>query len=306
MKRLTPSVLHNTLSSTHEPIATISPGETIAVETVDAYGGKIGSEKDLPTPDRTPLSHANPQCGPIYIEETEKGDTLAIDIIDIIVNADHGITTISLDFGGLTRTAYTRLLNEPLPLRTKVCPIKEGFIHFSPQIKIPLKPMIGTIGLAPEFEAISSLTPGPHGGNMDCPDICPGNRLLLPVFTKGAFLFLGDVHAAQGDGEITGSAIEVPAECILKIDVLKDKLINWPRIESPDHIMAVGSCRPLEDALRIAFVELITWLENEYGFEKLEAYQLCSQVAEVRVAQMVDPNYTMVAKFPKKFLHKIR
>jgi acetamidase/formamidase len=144
--------------------------------------------------------------------------------------------------------------------------------------------------------------PGPHGGNMDCPDVRAGNRILLPIYTRGAYLFLGDVHAVQGDGEISGSAIEVPAECVLKIDVIKGKCIAWPRIESKDYIMAIGSCRPLDDALRIAFVELISWLENDFGFDKLEAYQLCSQVAKVRVAQMVDPQYTVVAKFPKKHI----
>jgi acetamidase/formamidase len=165
-----------------------------------------------------------------------------------------------------------------------------------------MEPMIGTIGVAPEFETISSLTPGPHGGNMDCPDVCIGNKIMLPVYVKGALLFLGDIHAVQGDGEISGSAVEVPAECVLKVDVIKGKQISWPRIESKEYIMTVGSGRPLEDALRIAFTELILWLEEEYNFDKFEAYQLCSQVAKVRVAQMVDPQYTMVAKFPKKYL----
>ncbi|MCW3974726.1 MAG: acetamidase/formamidase family protein [Candidatus Bathyarchaeota archaeon] len=302
MKRLRQSKYHYTLSASHKPLLRVNAGETIVVETIDAFGGRIKTEKDLPTPDRIPLDQVNPQSGPIYIEEAEKGDALVIDIVDIVINSKYGVTAIVPDFGGLTRTDYTRLLNDPLLPITRICPIKNNLIQFSNQIFIPVNPMIGTIGVAPESEAIKSLTPGPHGGNMDCPDVCKSNKLMLPIFTKGAFLFLGDVHAAQGDGEISGVGIEVPAECTLKIDVIKEKFIDWPRIESNNYIMTVGSYRPLDDALRIAFAELIFWLEKEYNFDRLEAYQLCSQVAKIRVAQMVDPFYTIIAKFPKKFL----
>lgn len=303
MRTFKPSKYYSTYSASHPSAFEVVPGETFCVETADAYRGKIQSEEDTPTLDRIPFENANPQSGPIYVKGAEKGDTLSVEIVDIVIKAKQGATTIVPDMGGLTRTNITRLLNEPLPPRAKICPITNGLIHFSDTIHIPVEPMIGTIGVAPEFEAISSLTPGPHGGNMDCPDVCPGNKVMFPVYVKGAFLFLGDVHAVQGDGEISGSAIEVPAECVLKVDIVK-KRINWPRIESKDYIMTVGSARPLEDALRIAMVELIEWLVDEYNFNKFDAYQLCSQVAKIRVAQMVDPLYTMVAKFPKKYLRK--
>jgi amidase len=302
MKRVRQSKYHYTLCASHKPVSRINAGESIVVETLDAFGGRIVTEKDLPTSDRISLDQVNPQSGPIYIEEAESGDTLAIDIIDIAINSSYGVTAIVPDFGGLTRTEYARLLNEPLTPITRICPIRNNLIQFSNKISIPLNPMIGTIGVAPKSEAISSLTPGPHGGNMDCSDICKGNKLLLPIFTRGAFLFLGDAHTAQGDGEISGVGIEVSAECTLKIDVIKGKGINWPRIESDKYIMTVGSYRPLDDALRIAFTELILWLESNYDFDRFEAYQLCSQVAKIRVAQMVDPLYTVVAKFPKKYL----
>jgi len=305
MRIFKPNVYYSTYSVLHPPAFEVEPGETFTVETADAFGGKIKLNTDLPTADRVPFEKVNPQSGPIYVKGAEKGDVLSVEIVNIVINASQGATTIVPDMGALTRTNNTRLLNDPLPPITKICPIRDGKIYFSNRIVIPMEPMIGTIGTAPEFESISSLTPGPHGGNMDCPDICIGNKVMLPVNVKGALLFIGDVHAVQGDGEVSGSAIEVPAACILKTCLVKKKKINWPRIESKDYIMTVGSSRPLEDALRIAFTELIIWLNDEYKFNKFDAYQLCSQVAKIRVAQMVDPLYTMVAKFPKIYLPRI-
>ena len=269
---------------------------------MDAFGGKIKTERDLPTADRIELPFVNPQSGPIHVKGARKGDTLTVEIKEINPASDKGVTCLVPNFGGLTGTMYTRLLSSPLPPRTKICPIKDGKVHFSNDVRIPLEPMIGTIGVAPEIEAVSSLTPGTHGGNMDCPDVCIGNKLFLPVFVEGALLYLGDVHAVQGDGELCGVAIEIPAECVLTVDLIEGKTITWPRIESSDYIMTVGSCKPMEDATRIAFAELVLWLRDEYKFDLLDAYQLCTQVAKVRLAQMVDPQYTMVAKFPKKYL----
>ncbi|MGD0330565.1 MAG: acetamidase/formamidase family protein [Nitrososphaeria archaeon] len=305
MRIFKPTKYYSTYSALHPPAFEVDNGETFTVETADAYRGKIRSESDLPTSDRIPFENGNPQSGPIYVKGAEKGDVLSVEIVDIVVNANQGATTIAPDMGALTRTNNTRLLNDPLPPITRICPIKDGKIYFSNRIIIPMEPMIGTIGTAPEFESITSLSPGTYGGNMDCPDICIGNKIMLPVNVRGALLFVGDVHAVQGDGEISGSAIEVPAVCVLKADLIKKGKINWPRIESKDYIMTVGSSRPLEDASRIALTELILWLEAEYKFDKLEAYQLCSQVAKMRVAQMVDPLYTIVAKFPKKYLPRI-
>ena len=302
MKRLRQREFCYVLGPFQKPTLIVEPPETIVVETEDAFGGKIKTEKDLPTPDRVALPFVNPQTGPIYVKGAQKGDTLIVHIKDIKPASDQGATCLVPYFGGLTSTTYTRLLNAPLPTNTKICPIRDGKVYFSDKIVLPLEPIIGTIGVSPEIEAVSSLTPGMHGGNMDCPDVCIGNKLFLPVFVEGALLYLGDVHAVQGDGELCGVAVEVPAECTLTVDLIKGKTITWPRIESPDYIMTVGSCKPMEDAMRIAFTELVLWLEGEYGFNLWDAYQLCTQVAKVRLAQMVNPLYTMVAKFPKKYL----
>ena len=138
---------------------------------------------------------------------------------------------------------------------------------------------------------------------MDVADVCKGNRLYLPVGVDGALFAAGDVHARQGDGEICGTAVEIPAKLTFKFDVMRDKSIEWPRIESPNEIMTVASARPLEDAARLAFRELIQWLNEEYGFSVYDAYMLLSLTANARIAQIVDPLYTVVAKLPKEHLN---
>jgi amidase len=162
-------------------------------------------------------------------------------------------------------------------------------------------PFIGTIGVSPAYEAIQTLAPGPHGGNMDCPDVKPGNKLYLPVSQPGALFGLGDVHAVQGDGEICGTAVEIGAVVKLRFQVQK-KTIAWPRVESPDQIMTVCSARPLEDAARLAYRELIGWMVEDYGWDRDDAYIFLSLACKARIAQIVDPLYTVAAKLDKRYL----
>ena len=290
----------------NEPITTVSTGEKILVETMDAFGNRISSEKDDITKILT-LPYVNPLTGPIYIEGAEKGDTLAVTIHDIEEIRGYGVSALIPDFGGLCGTVFTRTLQPSLPARIMLHPIKNGQITFSETLNIstiPYEPFYGTIGTAPELEAISSLAPGFHGGNMDAADVCPGNKVYLPVNVQGALFHIGDGHATQGDGEVSGVATEIATRGTLSFEVIKSKVIGTPRIESEEYIMAVGSARPMEDAARIAFYELILWLEQDFGIDRLIAYQLCSQVAKVRLANMVDIQYSVVAKFPKKYLPK--
>ena len=166
---------------------------------------------------------------------------------------------------------------------------------------IPTAPFYGTMATAPDMEAVIALSPGPFGGNMDVPEVKPGNTIYLPVRNKGALFYIGDCHAAQGQGELCGSGAEITGKGTLSFDVIKGKDIAWPRIESPDAIMTVGSARPMEDAARIAYAELIQWM-GEYGFEPLEAYQLLSMVGRLHVGNMVDTYYSLVASIDKSYL----
>lgn len=286
------------------PVSNVKSGEIFQIKTLDAFGNKVNSS----TSDITKLIQmpfVNPLVGPIYVEGAEKGDALAVNIISIETSRDYGVSAIIPEFGGLCATPLTRTLNEPLPPKVMIHPIKDNSIIFSKDLNIapiPYEPFYGTIGTSPELEAISSLSPGSHGGNMDAADVCPGNTIILPVNIEGGFLYIGDGHAAQGDAEVCGVATEIPTTGTLKIDLIKELSLRNPRVESDEFIMTIGSARPMEDAARIAFYELIMWLESDYGIEKLIAYQLCSQVARVRLANMVDTLYSVVAKFPKKYL----
>ncbi len=292
---------HYTMGPIHKPIAEVKPGELFQVETEDAMGGKVRTSDDLPSK-AINLPYVNPQTGPIYIEGAEKGDTLVVEIKEIKPLRDYGVSSIVPYFGGLTSTEYTRLLHPPLEERIYIYKNKGDKFVYNERLTVPYEPFYGTISTAPELESISSLAPGPYGGNMDVRDICVGNEVHLPVFVKGALLFLGDVHANQGDGELCGSAIEIAAIGTLSCRLIKGKAIKWPRIVSPERIMTVGSARPMEDAARIAYTELVLWLEEEYGFDRLDAYQLLTQIGEMSVGNMVDTYYSMVAKCRKKYL----
>lgn len=286
------------------PIAAVKPGETFQVTTLDAFANRIDSpDADLSKVIRLP--YVNPCTGPVYVEGAEPGDTLSVRIEDIQIPRDYAVSCIIPEFGGLCGTVFTRVLNEPLGQRILIQRItKRGIVH-DPRLKIPpipVEPFYGTIGTSPAVEAISTLSPGFHGGNMDAADVCPGNTVYLPVQVAGALLFIGDGHAAQGDAEVCGVAAEVPTVGTLTVDLIKGRAISTPRIENGEFLMSVGSARPMEDAARIAFYDLVTWLAADYGFDRIAAYQLCSQVARVRLANMVDILYSVVAKFPKRYL----
>jgi amidase len=170
-------------------------------------------------------------------------------------------------------------------------------------VKIPLHPFLGCVGVAPaDGESRRSIVPAEFGGNMDAPEASVGNTLSLPVSIAGALLSFGDGHAAMGDGEIDGTAIEISMKVRVQVDVVKRKKIDWPRFENDQYIMAAGIYRPLDDALRIAYTELIHWIHESYGLSEMDAYELLSKVGEAHLDEMVDPNYVVVAKISKKFL----
>lgn len=317
--RFKPKIFYFTYGM-NEPAYRIKPGDTIVLETVDAGGfdskGDPIPEEMKQKIDGTILNPSNPLVGPFYVEGAEAGDALSIQIEQIRLNRETAWSRHPPNFGSLTEEGPDRrlLLNEPIPLmafRWRLDISRNLGILELPnskikRVKIPLHPFIGSIGVAPRFGRVeTALTPGEYGGNMDCIETREGATLFLPVFSRGGYLSLGDIHAAQGDGEICGVALETTAEVKLRIDVVKGAGITWPRIEDDEYIMAVGNSRPLMEAFKIAHVELLNWLVSEYEFEKWEGFQLMSQVGRCRVGNVVDPKYTVVAKFPKKYLPKL-
>jgi acetamidase/formamidase len=291
-----------TLGSLSEPVATISPGEIVEVETWDASGNVVRPGQTLEDAHQKGIRrYGNPITGPIYIEGAEPGDALKIEIIDIKL-PDVGWTCVIPGSGGLEGWLKSS------PSLTKFSRISDERVIYALNdrrtVEIPARPFIGTIGVSPQFESALTIVPGRHGGNMDVSDVCIGSTLYLPVAADGALLGLGDVHAVQGDGEICGTAVEVSSTVTLKVELEKNKKLDWPRIVSKDEIMTVCSARPLEDAVRLAFLELIKWLETDYGFERYDAYMFLSLAGRARIAQIVDPLFTVVAKLPKKMLPK--
>jgi amidase len=284
-----------------EPIATIARGETVAIYTVDAFGDVITDETKLPS--KTLGLYLNPQTGPFFIDGAEPGDTLAVRIENIEATRDWAASCTVPFFGGLTSTNLTQMLQDPLEERVWIYKRNAaGNWQYRDKWEIPWAPFFGTIGTAPHIEAIGALAPGDHGGNMDVPDVTIGNTIYLPVKHPGALFYVGDAHAAQGQGELCGVALEIAAKGTFTFDVIKGKAITWPRIESPDRIMAVGSARPMEDAARIAYSQVIKWMVDDYGWDKLDAYQLLSQAGGLYVGNMVDTTYSLVASCPKRYL----
>ena len=145
------------------------------------------------------------------------------------------------EFGALTGTSLTATLNEPLPERMRKIDVDAEHVYWSNRVTLPYRPHIGTLSTSPELDSINSLTPDNHGGNMDLPDMGPGSITYLPVRTAGARLFIGDAHACQGDGEICGTAIEYASVTTIHVDLIKGWTIDWPRLETEDVIMAIGS-----------------------------------------------------------------
>ncbi|CAB3740278.1 hypothetical protein R8871_06587 [Paraburkholderia graminis C4D1M] len=294
---------HYTIGPYSQPVLHVKPGDRVVVETRDAFEGKIREETDKPS-QVLQVPFLNPQNGPIMIEGAEKGDVVAVYIEKMAPRGDdpHGFCCMIPNFGGLTGTDYTALLNEPLPEIVRKIKIDEENVYWSKRNTLPYKPHIGTLSLSPEIDSINSLTPDNHGGNMDVPDMGPGSITYLPVRSPGGRLFIGDAHACQGDGEVCGTAVEYQSTTTVRVDLIKKWQIDWPRLENEGALMSIGSARPLEDATRIAYRELVLWMAAEYGFDKWDAYMMLSQVGKVRLGNFVDPKYTVGAMVAKHYL----
>ena len=218
-------------------------------------------------------------------------------------------TTVPL-FGALTSTHLTATLQDPLPEVVWIWELDRaaGLCRFSARdsdytADLPMNPMHGTVGVAPaNLEVRSALVPDAFGGNMDTPEMRAGVTCYLGVNVPGAMMSIGDGHARQGEGETCGVAVECAMNTVLAVELLKGVATPWPRLESDTHIMSTGSVRPLEDAFRIAQADLVSWVSELTGLSALDAYQFLSQSVEAPLANVVDTNYTSVAKVRKDWL----
>ncbi|MEZ0333058.1 MAG: acetamidase/formamidase family protein [Gemmatimonadales bacterium] len=298
--RFTPKIAQPTYA-VREPVLRVRPGTVLVSRT--NFG-----------PYYTEAGGAFPgEVGPIYVEGATTKDMLKVEIVRVRPNHALAASQVYSDFGGLASDARVRMLNDPIAPRryvwrldtTRMVGVTEMPKSRVGRMEIDLKPMLGRVAVAPRGEeAFAGLWPGDFGGNMDAPELREGTTVFLPIFHDGAYFYFGDGHARQGQGEVAGTGLETSMDVVLKIDVVKGKQIDWPRLVDAEHIMVAGSGRPLIDAFRLAHVELIEWLETEYGFERSDAYTLLGQVGESSVANIVDPAYTVVAKIAKRYLPK--
>jgi amidase len=285
-----------------EPVARVEPGQKVVVHCDDAFESRIRRVDDIPSVALAGAKFLNPQTGPIFVEGAEPGDTLAVHIEDIEPTRDFAVSCLIPYFGGLTSTVDTRTLQAPLEEKVWIWKLEGRSLRCEDlRVTLPWQPFMGTLAVAPDLEAITTLAPGPFGGNMDVPDVCPGNTVYLPVWNEGALFYTGDTHARQGQGELCGVALEITSKATFVFDVIKNRPISWPRIESPERLMTVGSARPMEDAARIAYGELVLWLEADYGWPRLDAYELLTQAGGLYVGNMVDTMYSLVASIEKRF-----
>jgi acetamidase/formamidase len=291
------------------PVRRVAPGTVLELWTEDAFGGRVRGPEDLVSK-VIEFPFVNPQTGPFLVEGAEPGDTLAVHFVSIEPSRDWAASTTVPLFGALTSTHATATLQEPLPEVVWIYEVDAGrrtvryrAARGDHSVELPLDPMHGTVGVAPAaFEARSSLVPDSHGGNMDTPEMRAGTTCYLGVNVPGALFSIGDGHCRQGEGETCGVAVEAAMDTVLIVDLIKGVPTPWPRLENDAYIMSTGSARPLEDAFRISQVDLVRWLEAEFGLDPLDGYQLVSQVSESPVANVVDPNYTFVSKVRKAYL----
>jgi amidase len=296
----------------HPPAMRIKPGDTVSTKTRDASNDAF-SPSDKTIAPKLDLSKVNPQTGPFFIEGAEPGDTLKVHLDKVSPNRPWGWGGSIPRFGALSPEYKTMMITDPLPDHlfiwqfgaagnTATLATPNSKIG---KVEVPLRPFFGTIGTAPPGkECISSLVPGVYGANMDFNEVVEGVTMYFPVFEPGALFMIGDGHAAQGDGEIAGAAIETSFDVTFTVDLIKGKRISWPRLENDTYIMSIGSTRPLMDALRLACSDVVSWLMQEYGYDKLDAYELLGQAATLKIANVVDPQYSVACALDKKYLPK--
>lgn len=292
-------------------VMSVKPGSVLYLWSEDAFNNALTSVNDVAS-QKLDLRYLNPQTGPFYVEGAEPGDMLAIHIADLTPARTWGASAAIPFFGGLTSTDRTAMLQDALPEATWIYNVDSaaGTVGFQSrfgdlEVQLPLAPMLGTVGVAPlGGEVRSSLVPERFGGNMDTPEMRSGTTAYLGVNVEGALFSIGDGHYRQGEGEACGTAVEGAMNSTIIVELIKGKAPGWPRLETDDYWMVVGSSRPMEDSWRIAQVEMIRWFGELFDLHHMDAYQLLTQISEAPIANVVDPNYSVVIKVRKSLLPK--
>jgi amidase len=290
-KKLTRDAVFYAFSADLKPVLEIEPGESVQMETHDCFCGQMQSETD--TIDDLDWERVNPATGPVYIHGAQPGDVLAVEIRDVQVADQGAMVTIPGEgaLGDIITEAETRIFR-----------MEEGYAVFNDKVRLPVKPMIGVIGVAPQGEPVPNGTPDVHGGNMDCTLIGAGCTVYLPVNTEGALLGMGDMHSVMGDGEIVICGLETPGEVIFSTRVLKEAKIPTPFVETTDLVATVHSALTIDEATDGAIHRMAQFLTEMVGMGVNEAGMIMSIAGELKFCQVVDPMKTVRFEFPKSIL----
>jgi len=286
-----------------EPALEVEPGESVLLHVRDASDEQISAGSSVDDVLRLDFSHVNPVSGPIYVKGARPGDTLAVELLEFRPQ-DWGWTAIIPGFG-LLQDEYT----EPW-LRISEVDASSGRVRFSERITLPFRPFPGTLGVAPAAPGPHSIVPpSRYGGNLDTKHLTPGTTLYLPVGVEGALFSLGDTHAAQGDGEVCGTAIETAMDVVLRLSVQRDLRVDAPQLDIPaaafaqeqtSYHVCTGVAPDLLQATHDAVHATIAWLGETHGLDREEAYAVASVACDLRIHEVVDaPNWVVGCFVPE-------
>ncbi len=298
---LTADQKHNKFSKLIPPVLRVSSGDVIKADTYEASDRQLHSKakiEDLVNIDFGPI---HPITGPVYVEEAEVGDILAVDLLKIDLHG-YGWQAIVGGFGFLTDR-----FPEP-KLNIHEIDVENRTSMFNEKIRIPLRPFPGIMGVAPDTEEmLSTIPPRANGGNMDDPSLVEGTTVYFPVFVKGGLFSIGDGHAVQGLGEVCGTAIEAPMTFTYRLRVIKDKPeIQEPQYETDDYYAVTGFGETIDIATKKAVNYMVDHLSNNYEISAEDAYMLCSLVGDLKIAEVVDvPNMLVTMHFPRSILDQL-
>ena len=279
-----------TMSEHHEPVLTVDSGDAITVETLDCFSNALQSETDLFS--SVGWDQVNPATGPISIKGASPGDTLRVDILDIVVE-DEGTVATHPDFGALPGTVEER---------TRKVPVIDGYVRFDENYSFRALPMIGVIGTAPKDQEIETGTPAEHGGNMDTRKISTGTTLYLPVEVPGALLAIGDVHAAMADGEVAVCGLEIGARVVVRVSVVPGRPLPLPFLVTAEEAIAIASREDLMQAVQEATRMMRDFLVENTSLTASEALMLLSLQGTAAISQVVDPQKTARMEVPHQLL----
>lgn len=294
---LTREQTHNKFSSMIEPVLRVKSGTVIEAYTEDASDKQLLASATLEELAKLSFEPIHPLTGPVFVEGAQAGDVLAVTLhkIDLL---DYGWNAIVPGFGFLSEE-----FSEPY-IRIYEFDSTTTHVDFNDRIRIPLKPFPGVMGVAPPTEELlNTIPPRANGGNMDDPNLTEGTTVYFPVFVEGALFSIGDAHAAQGLGEVCGTAIESPMKFIYEVEVVKGRTIKEPQYENDEVYAVTAFGTSIDEAAKKAVAYMIDYLEAEHGLDRTEAYALCSLAGDLKIAEVVDmPHYLVSMHMSKEVL----